>query len=102
MTAPFNNMHDLLLTECFVCDFVEAVSQQTKAMICQYLLFEISGNSMFSFSNFDPLTKKINYPLVVVQGGEVDTAAAGRSSQKGRCVATMHLVLYVGLILLNL
>lgn len=43
-----------------------------------------------------------DFPLVVVQGGEVDTAAAGRSSQKGRCVATMHIVLYVGLILVNL
>lgn len=59
MTAPVNNMHDLLLTECFICDFVEAVSQQTKVVICQYLSSEISGNSMFSFYNFDPLTKKI-------------------------------------------
>ena len=57
MTAPFNHMHDLLLTECFICDFVEAVSQQPKVMICQYLLSGISGNSMFSFSNFDALTK---------------------------------------------
>ena len=59
MTAPFNNMHDLLLTDCFICDFVEAVSQQTKVVICQHLSSEISGNSMFSFYNFDPLTKKI-------------------------------------------